>query len=117
MTLLINLLRKTGFTQEEVGEMIGLTRSAITMRQKTSNVKIDIACIPDLRINVLTTSILEDASNSSRIPLKVTLGIPKVEALIKEKSKPFTERKTKKLDTSESAFSRQMDEIFSKKNK
>jgi len=39
----------------------------------------------------------------------------KVEALIKEKSKSFTERKTKKLDTSEGAFSQQMDKIFSKK--
>jgi len=41
----------------------------------------------------------------------------KVEAFIKEKSKPFTERKTKKLDTSESAFSRQMDEILTKKKR
>jgi len=41
----------------------------------------------------------------------------KVEALIKEKSKSFTERKTKKLDTSEGAFSQQMKEIFAKKKK
>ena len=41
----------------------------------------------------------------------------KVEALIKEKSKAFTERKTKKLDTSEDAFSQQMDELLTTKKK
>ena len=46
----------------------------------------------------------------------------KVEALIKEKSKSFTERKTPKsktpkLNTSEGAFSQQMDELLAKKKR
>ncbi len=49
---LINLLRKAGFTQEEVGEMIGLTRSAIAKGENINNVKIHNTYIPDLRIKI-----------------------------------------------------------------
>ena len=57
----------------------------------------------------------EKRNNTSQNPHPPTSN--KVEALIKEKSKSFTERKTKKLDTSEKAFSQQMDEILTKKKK
>jgi len=49
---LIKLLRNAKFSQQEVGEMVGKTRSAIAMQEKESNVKIDNIFLPDLRIKI-----------------------------------------------------------------
>ena len=49
---LIKLLRKAGFTQEEVGEMVGLTQRRIGQVENVNNRNISITYIPDLRIKI-----------------------------------------------------------------
>jgi len=49
---LIGLLRKAGFTQEEVGEMVGLTQPRIDQIENVNNINIYDAYIPDLRIKI-----------------------------------------------------------------
>lgn len=49
---LITLLRKAGFTQQEVGEMVGLTKGRISQIKNANKLNIKLSCIPDLRIKI-----------------------------------------------------------------
>jgi DNA-binding XRE family transcriptional regulator len=50
---LIAKLRKMGWSQEKVAEVVGIDRTTVSKSEKdTSNVKIHNTCIPDLRYKI-----------------------------------------------------------------
>lgn len=97
---LINLLRKAGFTQEEVGEMIGLTQSAIAKKENVNNMKIHNAYIPDLRTKLEKKDReeierrLECKETQEQIAADYSISRPRV-AQIKKKAKEKKEKEVK----------------------